>query len=102
MNVFCFCTNDTLPFSTVRRAKDFCDKLLSMSNVSFKLSVSFEGSFSLDDDSSLDGTNYCWCSLEGTVSNGCSLGGTDSCCSLNCTDSGGSLGFFCSVHFYVL
>jgi hypothetical protein len=50
MNVFCCCTNDTLPFSTVRRGKDFCDKLLSMSNVSFKLSVSFEGSFSLDDD----------------------------------------------------
>ena len=45
MNAFCCCTNDTLSFSTVRRAKDFCDKLLSMSNVSFKLSVSFEGSF---------------------------------------------------------
>jgi hypothetical protein len=33
--------------------------------------VSFEGSFSLDDDSSLDGTDSCCCSLEGTVSNGC-------------------------------
>jgi hypothetical protein len=31
--------------------------LLSMFNVSFKLSVSFEGSFSLDDGSSLDGTD---------------------------------------------
>jgi hypothetical protein len=38
-----------------------------MSNVSFKLSVSFEGSFSLDDDSSLDGTDSCCCLLEGTV-----------------------------------